>query len=161
MSARPFEVRGWHVLAGVLAFFAAVIGVNVAFTVAAVSTFPGEDVRRSYLQGLQYNDTLAERRAQTARGWRAAAGLSGEGDSAVVEVTLRDRAGAPIEGAVLAGALQRPTDARFDRALAFEPLGGGRYAARVDALETGRWRLRARASRGDALDFEAELTWPP
>lgn len=156
-----FRLRGWHVLASMLGFFAIIIAVNGAFIAAAIGSFPGEDVRRSYLQGLRYNDTLAERRAQAALGWRATAAFGAEPGSASVEVNLRDGAGVPIEGARIEGALERPTAATFDHQLHFTPAGAGRYVARIDALEAGRWRLRARAERSDgARDFEAELTWP-
>lgn len=160
MSATTFELRGWHVLAAFLAFFGAVIAVNVVFAVYAVQSFPGEDVRRSYLQGLQYNDTLAERREQAALGWQASAALRDHDGGAVVEVTLSTRDGAPIDGATLVGDLQWPAASQFDHNLAFEPAGDGRYLARVGELRGGRWRLRASAERGgDALDFESELRW--
>jgi len=161
MSTATFEIRGWHVLAMILAFFATIIAVNVTFAVYAVRSFPGEDVRRSYLQGLRYNDTLAERRAQAALGWRASTELRGDAEGEVLEVVLRTRNGDAIEGATLTGELEWPTNSQFDHALTFEPLGGGRYVARLGPLNTGRWRLRARAEQGgDALDFESELTWP-
>jgi nitrogen fixation protein FixH len=161
MSRATFQLRGWHVLAALLAFFGLVIAVNVAFAVVATRSFPGEDVPRSYLQGLQYNDTLAERRTQAALGWSAAAALRGDETGAFVEVTLRTSEGAAVDGAALTGDLQWPTNARFDRALAFESVGAGRYVARLGALPDGRWRLRARAENADgALDFESELAWP-
>lgn len=161
MSTASFEIRGWHVLATILAFFATIIAVNVTFAVYAVRSFPGEDVRRSYLQGLHYNDTLTERRAQAALGWRVSTELRGDGDGAVLEVVLRTRDAAAINGAALTGELEWPTNSRLDHALTFEPQGGGRYVARLGVLNAGRWRLRARADQGsDALDFESELTWP-
>jgi nitrogen fixation protein FixH len=160
MNARGFEVRGWHVLAAMLAFFGFVIAVNVAFTIAAVRSFPGEDVRRSYLQGLHYNRTLAERRAQAALAWSATAHLVARDEGPALEVFLADRRGQPIDTASLTGELQWPTDARFDRAVTFNPAGEGRYFARLGELPAGRWRLRARAHRGRAaFDFESELTW--
>lgn len=162
MSRRPTEVRGWHVLVMLLVFFGAIIAVNVAFAVMAVRSFPGEDVRRSYLQGLQYNETLAERRAQAALGWRATAALAGSEPNAVVEVDMVGRDGRALAKLTLSGVLQRPTDARLDRALAFEHIASGRFAARISGLQPGRWRLRARAedASGAALDFESEMTWP-
>lgn len=161
MSAVRYQVRGWHVLAAMLAFFGAVIAVNTAFIVYAVRTFPGEDVRRSYLQGLNYNETLADRGAQAALGWRASAALVPLDHGVEIEVILRARDGAPVTGANIVGELQWPTTDVFDRALAFEPVGDGRYRARVGELDAGRWRLRAQARRDDvAFDLEAELTWP-
>ena len=162
MSTANFEIRGWHVLTAILLFFGAIIAVNVTFAVYAVRSFPGEDVQRSYLQGLRYNDTLAERQAQAVLGWQAAVDLRRDTDGAVLEVVLDAGSASPIDGATLIGALEWPTSAQFDRALTFEPQGNGRYVARLGALTPGRWRLRARAERGDsALDFESELIWRP
>ena len=159
-TATGYRVRGWHVLVMMLAFFGAVIAVNVVFAVIAVRSFPGEDVRRSYLQGVQYNETLEQRREQAALGWQAAAALSPSGDGAVLEVVLRDRDGAAIDGAIVTGELQWPTTDAFDRAPSFDALGDGRYVAQLDDLQPGRWRLRAHAERDTgSLDFEAELTW--
>jgi nitrogen fixation protein FixH len=162
MTKTPFEVRGWHVLLAMLAFFGAVIAVNVGFAVIAVQSFPGEDVRRCYLQGLHYNQTIAERRTQAELGWQASAMLQGDPGAVTLEVILRGRDGAPIDGAVLTGELQWPTDSRLDQAVSFEPAGRGRYVATLQDLRNGRWRLRARAAdeHGGARDFESVLTWP-
>ncbi len=159
-TATDFRIRGWHVLAMMLGFFGFVIAVNVVFATIAVRSFPGEDVRRSYLQGIQYNDTLAQRREQAALGWQANAALLSSVDGATLEVELRDRDGAPINGANLTGEMQWPTTDSFDRATTFVARGDGRYVAQLGDLHPGRWRLRARAERGaGSLDFEAELTW--
>jgi nitrogen fixation protein FixH len=161
-TRRTFEVRGWHVLAALLGFFAIVIAVNVGFAVIAVRSFPGEDVRRSYLQGLAYNDTIAARRAQAVLGWDASARIEGDAAAATILVELRSRSGEPINSATVTGDLRWPTDARRDRRLEFERTGDGRYRALVGALPQGRWQLRANAAdaSGGALDFESELTWP-
>lgn len=157
-ARREFELRGVHVLWAMLAFFGAIIAVNLAFAAIAVRSFPGEDVRRSYLQGLEYNRTLAERRTQAALGWQVTAFLA---EGPAVEVALRTREGRLLDGLSLRGDLQRPTDARLDRALSFEPVGPGRYRAHMADLPQGVWRLRARAAnaQGEALDFELELAW--
>ncbi len=161
MSTRTFEIRGRHVLATILAFFATIIAVNVTFAIYAVRSFPGEDVRRSYLQGLNYNDTLTARRAQEALGWIASAELRSQSSGAILEVVLSTRDAARIEDAALTGELEWPTNSQFDRALTFEPQGEGRYLARLGTLTPGRWRLRANAQRqSDGLDFESELIWP-
>jgi len=155
-------LRGGHVLAMLLLFFGVIIAINVAFAVAAVRTFPGEDERRSYTQGLHYNDTLAERRAQAASGWHAEAQLDESSAGARLVVHLRDRVGRPIDNAVVAGVLRWPPTEAGDRALTFVQDGAGRYGADIGDLASGRWDLRARAhdQNGHALDFEAELTWP-
>jgi nitrogen fixation protein FixH len=160
-SVAHFEVRGWHVLAFMLAFFAAVIAVNLTFAIYAVRTFPGEDVRRSYLQGLRYNDTLAQRRAQAVQGLRAGVLLRQDVNGALLEVTLTSPDVVSVNDATINGTLEWPTSSQFDRLLNFESVGGGRYVARIGDLAPGRWRLRARAENTNgARDFEAELIWP-
>lgn len=162
MRARAFEIRGLHVLIGLLAFFAAIIAINIAFAIAAVRTFPGEDERRSYTQGLHYNDVLAERRAQVATGWQARSQLAGSSSGTRLVVYLSDRDGQPIEYATLEGVLRWAPNESGDRALQFTPIGGGAYAAELGALSHGRWDLRASArdEAGHGLDFTAELRWP-
>ena len=157
-----FVLRGWHVLAALLAFFGAVIAVNVCFAVAAVGTFPGEDVTHPYIQGLEYNRTLAEHRAQQAQGWHASAGLERGSRGAVLAIELRRRDGAPLTGAHIEGALRWPADSHRDRALAFREERGGRYVADLVGLAEGDWDLRATATTPDrhGLDFEADLRWP-
>lgn len=154
-------LKGWHVLAAMLTFFGVVIAINVGFTVAAIRSFPGEDEQRSYLQGLHYNDMLAERRAQRALGWRAFVTFRGDGARSLV-VVVRSRGGAPIDGLDMNAMLGRRSSAASDHALAFIGEGGGVYVAALPPLAPGQWRLRAHAANdeGDALDFESDLTWP-
>ena len=157
-----FVLRGWHVLAGLLAFFATVIAVNVYFAFAAVGTFPGEDVTHPYIQGLEYNRTLSEHRAQQAQGWRVAAGFEPAANGAMLAIELRRRDGVPLAGARVDGTLRWPADSHRDRALTFRESAPGRYVTDLSGLAEGDWDLRATATAPDrhSLDFEADLRWP-
>ncbi|MBL8551242.1 MAG: FixH family protein [Hyphomonadaceae bacterium] len=163
MSARsgPGPLRGVHVWSALAAFFLLVIAVNATFITLALRTFPGEDVRRSYLQGLHYNETLADRRAQAKLGWRASAILSTGASGPLVEVRIRDRDGAPLSDLELSGVLRRPATANADAQLAFVALGDGLYIAPAPSLAPGQWRLRAQARRrnGERFDLERSLQW--
>ena len=154
-----FVLKGWHVLAMLLAFFGTVIGVDVTFSVLALRTFPGEDVRNSYVQGNHYNETLAQRARGAALGWRATADIEpGAGASAVI-VTLRDNKGAPLDGLTLTGRLRRPATTRADRPLAFVAEKDGRYVARTPGLQEGAWDLEAVAARGSqSFEIGARLS---
>jgi len=52
-----------------------VTSVNALFITKAVSSFTGEDVKKSYLQGLDYNTTIQTRSAQATLGWNVAANV--------------------------------------------------------------------------------------
>jgi len=86
---RPFEVRGWHVLAGVSAFFAVIIAVDASFMVIAIRTFPGQVSVTPYEDGLLYNRRIAQLEAQERLGWRASAGA----EPGQVALEFRDRDG--------------------------------------------------------------------
>jgi len=156
------ELKGGHVLAAMLFFFGAIIAINVAFTVAAVRTFPGEDERRSYLQGLRYNETLAEREQQKALGWRAGMEIIAAGATPQLMVTFADRDGRPIDGLTIEGELRRPATTRDDATLTFTGEGDGVYVADISSIPAGGWTFHGVAQRGaQKFEFERRMTWTP
>lgn len=160
-ASTGFVLKGWHVLAMLLAFFATVIGVDVGFSIMAVRTFPGEDVKHSYVQGNHYNELLAERARQARLGWRATAAIETRAGAPAVVLTLRDKAGKPLEGLAVTGLLRRPATTRADRTLAFASAGDGVYAAPVTGLAPGAWDMEVTAARGsDTFDVRARLAAP-
>ncbi|MEE2565073.1 FixH family protein [Hyphobacterium marinum] len=130
------QITGRHVLIMVLGFFAVTITVNAVFITQAFRTFRGEDVPRSYMQGVAYNETLAAREAQAVLGWTAAADARLDG----VDLVITDRAGEPVTGLMLAGRLRHPADANRDIVLSLVETEAGRYAAAYVA-PPGSWRL--------------------
>ena len=51
-----FVLKGWHVLLMLVGFFGFMFVVNGIFLWAAITSFPGEDEQKSYMQGLHYNE---------------------------------------------------------------------------------------------------------
>lgn len=158
-SESAFRLTGWHVLAMLIGFFVVVFAVNTIFIVQAVSTFPGEDTKKSYLQGLHYNDTLKRREAERALGWQAEAALLDEaGGRATLRVKLTGKDNAPLEGATLTGVLRRPVTDTQDVKLAFIVQAPGVYEARIDSLPDGSWDMRVTAARdGQSLEITKRL----
>ncbi len=145
------ELTGKHVLFMILAFFGVIFAVNGYFLYSAVTSFSGEDVKGSYRQGLEYNQTIAARKAQTELGWNVSANTiedtSGEGQ---IIVKFTDDMGRAIEGLRVDGALRHPTDLDADKPLTFKPhTAAGLYIASIGQDVRGQWQLRAAASRGD------------
>ena len=153
-AERPgFRIKGWHVLVIMVVFFGVVFSVNAFFITTALKTFPGEETRRSYVQGLNYNDVIEARRAQEALGWTASANIAEER----VLIEVLDRDGAPVRGLRLEGALQHPANMSLDRELVFTEVRDGVYAAGVEGLSDGWWTISA-AEQGDTpFAVEARL----
>lgn len=155
---KSFELKGLHVLGIFVGFFLVVIVVNVAFTVMAIRTYPGEVSRTPYEDGVAYNAKLAQLEAQSRLGWRAAAQAGPEG---AVLVTFRDRAGAPLTGLRVAAKLQRPATQSGRKDALLAETAPGTYSARLGGL-SGAWDLSLLAHDPAGARFEAErrLTWP-
>lgn len=151
-----FRIKGWHVLAGVTAFFAVIIAVDALFTVLAVRTFPGQVSVSPYEDGLLYNKRIAQEKAQAALGWRAGAAA----EPGLVVLTVRDAQGRPIRGLAVTGRLERPATEAGRREPRFAETSPGRYEAAVGAIN-GAWDLTAEAADDKGRRFVAErrLTW--
>jgi nitrogen fixation protein FixH len=150
-----FRVKGWHVLAGVLGFFAITIAVNATFITFAVGTFSGLVVDEPYVRGLDYNDTLAARAEQDGRGWTATVAHARVPDGAVrIIVEIDDAAGESVAGLLMTATIGRAATASEDRELAFADAGGS-YITFVEDLPDGEWELTVRTQFRDGAPFEA------
>lgn len=152
----PFTVKGWHVAAGVVAFFALVIGVDAAFLTLAYRTHPGQVAPRPYEAGLIYNAELERLRAQEALGWRAAVEARTDG----VTVLLQDRDGQPLSGLRVTVTLLRPATEQGRSVLTLTETARGRYTGDHKGL-SGVWDTRVDAAGGgQSFVAERRLTWP-
>jgi nitrogen fixation protein FixH len=160
MSPAPassgFQIRGWHVAAGVCAFFAVVIAVDTSFAVLAYRTHPGQVSVTPYEDGLAYDRHIAQLRAQEALGWRAAA----QARPGVLLLQFADRNGRPLRGLAVSARLERPATEAGRVTPRFQEVRPGAYEAPVGAL-AGAWDLTAEARGEGGARFVAErrLTW--
>jgi nitrogen fixation protein FixH len=129
-----FVLTGWHVLAGFVLFFGADIAVNTVFMVSAYRTFPGETSVTPYEDGLAYNATLAQQKAQGALGWRMSVAVDGRR----LRLEAFDRAGAPLRGLHVVARLQRPATEAGAQVVTFEEAAPGAYVAAPGA-RAGAW----------------------
>lgn len=151
-----FRIRGWHVLAAMIAFFGVITAVNAVFITAAMRTYPGEVSITPYEDGLAYNRKLAQQTAQAELGWRAAAAAA----AGRVEVQVIDREGHAVTGLNATAILKRPATEAGAQTLPLQEREPGLYAAEVDA--PGVWDLsfKAIAQGGQSFEAERRLTWP-
>lgn len=152
-AERPgFTLKGWHVLAALIGFFCVIAAVNAVFITLAVTTFRGEDERRSYVQGLAYNDVLEARRLQAELGWDAAVNIA----AGQVLLAVTDASGEPVRGLDFDARLRHPADTSLDRELAFAEVRPGVYAADA-AIPNGRWILSASHDGAPPFSLEHEI----
>ena len=157
LEEKDRSLKGWHVLSMLLGFFAVIVIANSFLITLAVRSFPGEQEKKSYLQGLAYNETLAARSRQESLGWTVrivAASLHRE--TASVELTFADRKNVAIGGLELVGTLARPVTDAHDRALNVTALADGRYLLYADGVSPGIWRLAIAAHHVDGTVFEID-----
>lgn len=136
-----FTLKGSHVLSIFIAFFVVVGSVNAVMLSQALRTMPGLDARNGYDVSQRYNGEIAAAAAQDSRGWRAEAAVALDRGEAAVMVSLRDKAGAPIDRLVVTAALRHPSDRRRDRAVTLAAVGGGAYRASLPDMTAGAWDL--------------------
>lgn len=158
---KPFRLTGWHVLAMMVLFFGSISAVNAVMITLAVKSFPGEQQKKSYMQGLQYNEVLQARDAQDALGWTIFS-LDGESLPAhktEIRLQVMDAAGLPVQGLAISGMIGRPATDRQDRDVSFAEGENGIYTVTISGLEGGNWLLSAQgqAGSGEVLTMEKRL----
>ncbi len=129
-------------------FFVVIIAVNVTLAVQAVRTFPGLEVRNSYVASQTFD---RERHAQEALGWTAHAAV----DGGELVLTLLGPDGRAVQDASVAATLGRATVRSEDQvpALVFN---GADWRAPV-IVGPGRWHLLVTATAADGTPFRQRL----
>lgn len=156
-------LTGRDVLLWLVMIFGLVIAVNTAFIVISVRTYRGEDEQKPYLQGVEYNHTLAERAKQNSLGWTATIGASrlGSGDVRIA-IALAHQDGTPETQAVLGGELRHPSDEGRDRPLRLHETSAGRYRGDVSGVARGAWDVVIKTQASERAPFEAiRRVWVP
>jgi len=149
-------LTGRGVLIWLVGFFGIIIAMNTYFIMVSSRTFRGEDEQKPYLQGVEYNQTLARHGEQAALGWQAAITASRlPGGDVRIEIQMRDRAGHPVIATALAGELRHPADENRDRALHLTQTEPGTYQVRLPHVSPGVWDILVHSSSEHA-PFDAE-----
>lgn len=154
-----FRIKGWHVLVAMIAFFSLITAVLSTFTWLALSSNPGVVSDTPYEDGLAYNTTLAERRKEAALGWRVTVEEPVSGRTLRVQVL--DKAGEPMPGMTVTGALSRPTSDKDQTTLRFraDPAGGAYVATLPD--KPGVWDVQMRIAARDGRILNAHYRYVP
>lgn len=144
-----FRVKGWHVLAMMLGFFAVVFAVNGWFLYSALSTHAGVVSNEPYRKGLAYNERIAADERQKSLGWKDETSLAGAGD---VTVRLTRDDGSPVQGLNLSAVVGRPATITLDQRLVLVEGQPGVYAAKAKDIGSGTWVVSVEAHGSDGRE---------
>lgn len=141
------QINGWHVLAMFGFGFGVIIAVNLTLAWSAVKTFPGLEVKNSYVASQSFD---ADRTAQEALRWDVSAGGSNG------QVWLRvDHDGQPVRPVIEKAVLGRATHVGEDQVPVFAH-DGARFVAPAD-LGPGNWNLRLELRAADGTLFRQRV----
>ena len=118
-----FRLKGWHVLTGFVSAFAVIISVNVFMATSAVRTFPGLEVKNSYVASQEFD---RRRTQQEALGWTVLADWTG----GMVHLSITDADG-PVRVKDLHAVVGRATQVADDVEPVFA-FNGQTYEAPLD-----------------------------
>lgn len=146
--AKERKLTGWHALAIFGGCFAVIISVNLVLAYSAVKTFPGLEVKNSYVASQEFDVRRAE---QEALGWNVYA----EAKGGLLILSIKDDQGKPVQAGSLDAVLGRATHVQDDRTPDFA-FDGRAYVAR-ETLAPGNWNIRMKATSLEGVPFEQRV----
>lgn len=141
-------LTGRKVFFGMAGAFAIIISVNLFLAYSAVHTFPGLEVKNSYVASQNFD---TDRAAQLALGWTVSADVQDD----ELHLNINDEEGRPVEVAALDATFGRATSVRDDQTPAFN-FTGVNYTAPV-VSGAGNWNLRMVATAQDGTQFRQRV----
>ncbi|UWR22644.1 FixH family protein [Sulfitobacter sp. S190] len=145
------EIKGWHVFSVFALAFGIIISVNLTLAFNAVRTFPGLEVKNSYVASQSFD---RDRTAQLALAWDVQATL--EGDELVLRIVDN---GQPIAPEIETATFGRATSVAQDQTPDFRFERG---ALRADVVAgAGNWNLRIKARAADGTLFQQRIIVEP
>ena len=141
------EIKGWHVLTGFVLAFGIIVAVNLTLAFNAVRTFPGLEVKNSYVASQAFD---ANRDAQLALGWD----VSAEVTDGFLRLEVLEN-GAAITPEIVEATFGRATSVAEDQSPAFTDRGTA-WVAPVEA-GAGNWNLRIKMLANDGTLFQQRI----
>ena len=141
------EIKGWHVFTGFALAFGVIIAVNLTLAFQAVRTFPGLEVKNSYVASQSFEQ---ERRDQVALGWDVSAQVE---DGQLQLAFLKGDT--PVQPVIESAIFGRATHDNNDQSPEFR-FDGQAFVAPVQA-DAGNWNLRVKARAEDGTLFQQRI----
>lgn len=142
------ELTGRKVFLITAAAFAVIIGVNLILAVQAIRTFPGLEVKNSYVASQKFE---AERAAQNALGWTVVEAY----ENGELRLGFRDGDGLPVRVKDLSATVGRTTASADDLKPEFVWTNGDYVAPAT--LAPGKWMILLEAFSDDGTRFHQRI----
>lgn len=147
MTQSQKRLTGWHVAGMFVAGFSVIIGVNIALAVNAVRTFPGLEVKNSYVASQEFNQKLD---SQLALNWHVDATVQND----ALRLSIMSD-GKPVDATIINAIFGRATHVANDQSLSLV-FDGQAYVAPV-VSGAGNWNLRLLAKSQDGVEFQQRV----
>lgn len=141
-------LKGRTMLLAFVSLFGVIVGVNIVLAVMAIRTFPGLEVRNSYVASQNFD---RDRTAQEALGWQVAPAY----ESGTLVLKISDAQGLPAPVQALRVTVSRPTQKRDDISPQMRYTGGLWVADMT--LAPGAWVIHLEADAPDGTVFRQRL----
>lgn len=151
MSSRAIQPKpftGRHMLAIMVAFFGVIIAVNLLMATLANTSWTGLVVQNTYVASQQFNERIAESRAQAALGWKATLKIA-NGD---IHYSLVDASGAPIAVEAVTVSFRRPAYEAEDWQATLARNADGTFSTTA-AVRDGIWIVNTEAKLKDGAPY--------
>jgi nitrogen fixation protein FixH len=140
LAGRP--LTGKHVLGMLLGFFAFMLIANGFFVYFALTSFSGLSTDDPYQKGLNYNQALAAKVEQQARGWISDLRVDEVGPGEVlITLSVLDANGNAIDLSKAAAVLRRPAVQGEDVRIDFSKQGPALVSS-IKLEKLGNWDLK-------------------
>ena len=141
-------LTGRKVLFITVSAFAVIFSANMALLFSALGSFPGLEVKNSYVASQSFDN---DRAAQQALGWTAKVSYA----TGRLTLTVTDRAGETVPPRIVSALVGRATHVKDDQQLAFGPGNPGLVSPAL--LGPGLWQVRLVAEAPDGTRFAQRL----
>ena len=147
-AVQPKPFTGWHMLAIMVAFFGVIIAVNLLMATLANTSWTGLVVQNTYVASQQFNERVADARAQAALGWKGTLTI-GNGE---IRYGLVDASGTPIQAESVTATFRRPAYEAEDWQATLVRNPDNTFSATA-AIRDGIWIVNTEAKVKDGAPY--------
>ena len=142
------KTTGWFVVRWMAVLFGAMFIANGLFVYFALNSHSGEQSSTAYEDGVNYNNTIEERRKLKALGWTMTASVTAEASGDVLSLQFLGKDQTPLNNITVEAKLFNPVYSSEDPVLTLTRLDDG-FKAPLTLPRKGQWELLVKVTQAD------------